>query len=115
MNMNFIELQNIIQSSKIIFLPFQTHRELSSNININCLKEMKRKYNGKTYISYGFNFNGNKIELSDDKKEIDGYLLISKRDIRTIPTYQRKCKKEIESYAKVEVQKFLNNINVLNK
>lgn len=99
-----------INKEQVIFLPFTHNTELSTNGDVLCVQDMKRTYSGKTYMTYGFKYINNRIKLVNCDN-CDGYLLVSKRDIRSIPEFQRKHTKDIEQYAKERIDKIVPQIN----
>ena len=104
------ELNNIIFNENVVFLPFTHNNELSANEDVLCVQDMKRTYNGKTYITYGYKLINNHIQLVNSNS-CDGYLLVSKRVIRSIPELQRIKSDEINKIAKSRIDKIIPQIN----
>lgn len=104
------ELKNNLFNENVIFLPFTHNNELSTNEDVLCVQDMKRTYNGKTYITYGYKLINNHIHLVNCNS-CDGYLLVSKRVIRSIPELQRIKSDEINKIAKSRIDKIIPQIN----
>lgn len=105
-----LPLKRIIEKEEIVFLPFTHNNEISSDSDILCVQDMKRTYSGKTYVTYGYKLIDNHIHIVNSD-ECDGYLLVSKRDIRSIPELQRIKTEEISSIAKERIDKVIPQIN----
>ena len=109
-----LALKRIIKKEEILFLPFTHNNEISSDTDILCVQDMKHKYSGKTYITYGYKLIDNHIHIVNSD-ECDGYLLISKRDIRSVPELQRIKTEEICKIAKERIDKVIPQINAYMK
>lgn len=78
------------------------------------IRELKRKYHGQTYMFYPIKIINNSIKIINEETDnnIDGIVIVSKRDIRNDNHILKYDKiKNIKLYADSEIKKFVNFIN----
>lgn len=95
------------------------NKELSDTFNgiyISNIHEIKRKYSQRTYFYYPIEVIGNNtIALCDEMKEVQGYIIVSKRDYKMRNPHLRYEKTEIIKMGIDRiVYEFLTEVNAIN-
>lgn len=92
--------------------PFNWYDDSISNVN-----DMKHKYKGQTYVKFPIRYDRNACGFSLCHNEVknDGYVLVSKRDIRSVnPDMMLSKAKDIRRAAEIETQKHISKFNAMN-
>lgn len=95
------------------------NKELSDSFNgsyIPNIHEVKRKYSQRTYFYYPIKvINNTTIVLCDETEEVQGYIIVSKRDYKMKYPHLRYEKTEvIKTGINKIVYEFLTEVNVIN-
>lgn len=89
------------------------YSRFGSEQNINNIHDLKKRFRGQTYLFYPIVFDGCEFIQTDEGK-CNGYILISKRDLRTnFPSLKLQKIEYVKEFADEIVRTMIHNLKLL--